>query len=538
MNSTYDTKANLLIAMQILDLSTFSSTLSDIGTDITMFIDSEGYNIFHDLANSNIPESKVMDFQLEIENCVKENFGDENFDKEVEKMLNAQDFKEKNTPLHFAIRKKRSKLCARFLQLRADIFMKNAQGHGVVHLAAQSGMIQFIMNAVVNFKMRFNEPDIYGRTPMHLAAENSHEFVVALLLSLGQNVNVKDNKGNTALHLAATSQSYTVSRVLIMNYADRNITNKTGHTALDIANHYNAVELYKILKKPFPLKKLNPFGTSLEPSRYNYKAFILYIAALFVRYILWFIYMRDISVSFDIVSGVIFIFTFILFSMVHYFDPGYIKPKPGQDLIKLYENYHPEYVCPFCKVKKSQSARHCQHCGKCVKKYDHHCPWIRNCVGKKNFVLFYTFIVFCTIDFLYQFSVCLAIFALNENGEANILDLDDYANMRDACIVNWVFSLIGLVLSTPVLYIQSLNIIQGRTTRERFGFKTAARLSEIQTEDPRYTMTLSDAAAESLLMPDLDRRTPNYKDVKEENKLCCFSFEREGTSLVKLNETN
>jgi hypothetical protein len=38
--------------------------------------------------------------------------------------------------------------------------------------------------------------------------------------------------------------------------------------------------------------------------------------------------------------------------------------------------------------------RHCLDCGRCVSTFDHHCPWINNCIGEKNKLHLLLFLVF------------------------------------------------------------------------------------------------------------------------------------------------
>ncbi|KAL7551695.1 hypothetical protein ACHAWF_015269 [Thalassiosira exigua] len=42
-------------------------------------------------------------------------------------------------------------------------------------------------------------------------------------------------------------------------------------------------------------------------------------------------------------------------------------------------------------VFQPPDAVHCAECGVCIEGYDHHCPWMGTCIGKRNFTAFMTF---------------------------------------------------------------------------------------------------------------------------------------------------
>jgi hypothetical protein len=50
-------------------------------------------------------------------------------------------------------------------------------------------------------------------------------------------------------------------------------------------------------------------------------------------------------------------------------------------------------ICSTCMIMRPLGTSHCGVCDTCVERYDHHCPWVGNCIGKNNYRYFYLFLV-------------------------------------------------------------------------------------------------------------------------------------------------
>jgi len=68
--------------------------------------------------------------------------------------------------------------------------------------------------------------------------------------------------------------------------------------------------------------------------------------------------------------------------------------------------------CQWCRMIQPPRAKHCRDCNCCVLREDHHCPFLNNCVGQRNYIFFCGFVVaLCGLGATFVCGVLLWLFS-------------------------------------------------------------------------------------------------------------------------------
>ncbi|CAB0044693.1 unnamed protein product [Trichogramma brassicae] len=114
-----------------------------------------------------------------------------------------------------------------------------------------------------------------------------------------------------------------------------------------------------------------------------------------------------------------------------------VRRQPPSQLVPEFDRSRHSHViengrCHLCNIDAtSKRTKHCSVCNKCVAKFDHHCKWLNNCVGARNYPAFIVCLVSAIIGALCVLGLSIGELALVrlESSHSSSRDMDN-ANLN------------------------------------------------------------------------------------------------------------
>jgi palmitoyltransferase len=146
-----------------------------------------------------------------------------------------------------------------------------------------------------------------------------------------------------------------------------------------------------------------------------------------------------------------------------------------EDDVVLFIEYK---YCTICHIEQPLRCKHCKTCDHCVATYDHHCPWIGNCVGERNRFRFFCFLFFQFIQLLIGLAICSQVLIWNFKD-------DDLLTESNQLIILFLFLItVGFTLFVaPLLIFQFVLILRNMTSWE---FMSWMRITYLKVWPRKY----------------------------------------------------
>ena len=175
-----------------------------------------------------------------------------------------------DTPLHYACCYGHAHIVQYLLSTgKVDPLAKNKNGYtplyrsnyeqvSLLHLAADHGWMDIIIDLITKYKCDINCKDSHRRTPLHYAARNNHLEVVRYFINEQHcDPMTRDNDGDTPLHYACNYyHAHIVQYLLNTGKVDPLARNNNGRTPTYYARRVNNYDLLKLFQT-FPQCKID-----------------------------------------------------------------------------------------------------------------------------------------------------------------------------------------------------------------------------------------------------------------------------------------